>query len=45
MIGDFNDMVLRSEKIGGRVRPIAWLNGFSETIIDCDLIDLEMTRY
>lgn len=40
VIGDFNDMVVDGEKRGGRRHPRSLLQGFSDTIMDCRLIDL-----
>lgn len=41
IIGDFNDLMKADEKKGGQSHPRALLNGFSETISECDLVDLE----
>ncbi|XP_074352059.1 uncharacterized protein LOC141691220 [Apium graveolens] len=40
IIGDFNDLMSMTEKEGGRVHPHALLDGFSETVGDCGLVDL-----
>lgn len=40
IIGDFNDMLTADEKKGGKNHPRCLLNGFSEVISDCNLIDL-----
>ncbi|KAL8115005.1 hypothetical protein AgCh_021723 [Apium graveolens] len=40
IIGDFNDLMTADEKEGGHIHPRALLNGFSEAINDCALIDL-----
>lgn len=41
MIGDFNDMMFMHEKEGNRVQPRGLLEGFKETIQDCELMDLD----
>lgn len=38
--GDFNDMMFAHEKKGGRAHPRHLLEGFSETVNDCELMDL-----
>lgn len=40
MIGDYNDLMFDSEKKGGRKHPRALLQGFSDTVANCGLIDL-----
>ncbi|XP_074352795.1 uncharacterized protein LOC141691947 [Apium graveolens] len=40
LIGDFNDMVAANEKRGGRAHPRSLMQGFSETIFECGLMDL-----
>ncbi|XP_074354615.1 uncharacterized protein LOC141693410 [Apium graveolens] len=40
IIGDFNDLMTTNKKEGGQRYPRALLNGFSEAISDCDLVDL-----
>ncbi|XP_074337125.1 uncharacterized protein LOC141674298 [Apium graveolens] len=40
LIGDFNDMVAANEKRGGHVHPRSLMQGFSETIFECGLMDL-----
>lgn len=40
IIGDFNDLMLTDEKIGGQKHPYALLAGFSKTVMDCGLSDL-----
>lgn len=40
IIGDFNDMCFADEKMGGREHPRRFLNGFRETLQDCELLDL-----
>lgn len=44
IIGDFNDLMSMNEKKGGRRHPRALIDGFSETVMDCGLIDLGFTR-
>ncbi|XP_074328097.1 uncharacterized protein LOC141666010 [Apium graveolens] len=43
IIRDFNDMMTEDEKKGGRCHPRALLNGFSETTMECGLLDLGFT--
>ncbi|WOG99649.1 hypothetical protein DCAR_0519003 [Daucus carota subsp. sativus] len=43
IIGDFNDLMTEDEKKGEQCHPRALLNGFSETIMECNLIDLGFT--
>ncbi|GMI92929.1 hypothetical protein HRI_002962200 [Hibiscus trionum] len=38
--GDFNEILLASEKKGGRVRPSRQMNAFSSALNDCELSDL-----
>ncbi|XP_019197195.1 PREDICTED: uncharacterized protein LOC109191078 [Ipomoea nil] len=45
MIGDFNDLLFQSEKRGGNPHPDSLLHGFGETIEDCGLAHMPMTRY
>ncbi|KAL8105516.1 hypothetical protein AgCh_029345 [Apium graveolens] len=40
MIGDFNDLMFATKKRGGRSQPHALLQGFSDTVVECGLIDL-----
>lgn len=40
ILGDFNDMMYRDEKRGGREHPSNLLMGFTDTIHDCGLRDL-----
>lgn len=40
IFGDFNDMLFGHEKRGGRCQPISLLQGFSDTLRDCGLIDM-----
>lgn len=40
VIGDFNDMMLVTEKRGGRQHLSSLLQGFTQTIEDCGLLDL-----
>ncbi|KAK1354012.1 hypothetical protein POM88_047268 [Heracleum sosnowskyi] len=40
VIGDFNDMMFVNEKRGGRVQPRWLLDGFSEAVNACGLVDL-----
>lgn len=40
IIGDFNDMLYAHEKRGGRPHPRGLLQGFSDLIIGCGLMDL-----
>ncbi|KAH6780165.1 hypothetical protein C2S52_011402 [Perilla frutescens var. hirtella] len=37
--GDFNEILLETEKVGGNVRSNAQMEGFSEALDDCDLVD------
>lgn len=39
-IGDFNNLMFTDDKKGGRNHPINLLQGFVETITNCDLMDL-----
>ncbi|XP_074344595.1 uncharacterized protein LOC141683745 [Apium graveolens] len=39
MIGDYNDLMFDSEKKGGRKQPRALLQGFSDIVANCGLID------
>ncbi|XP_074346276.1 uncharacterized protein LOC141685051 [Apium graveolens] len=40
LIGDLNDMMLADEKLGGCAHPRRLLEGFTNTISDCQLMDL-----
>ena len=40
IIGDFNDLMYDTEKRGGRDHPRSLLNGFADTISECNLRDL-----
>ncbi|XP_050217745.1 uncharacterized protein LOC126668598 [Mercurialis annua] len=40
ILGDFNDLLCRDEKRGGRGQPMWMINGFRETILECGLIDI-----
>ncbi|XP_074342351.1 uncharacterized protein LOC141679878 [Apium graveolens] len=40
VIGDFNDLMFDTEKRGGSSHPRSLLQGFSDTVADCGLIDL-----
>ena len=40
IIGDFNDMMVAEEKIGGCAQPRRLLDGFTDCIHDCQLMDL-----
>lgn len=40
IIGDFNDLMFEHEKFGGRRHPRGLLEGFTETVNDCGLLDL-----
>lgn len=44
MIGDYNDLMFDSEKRGGRNHPQALLQGFSDTVANCGLMDLGYER-
>ncbi|XP_074377752.1 uncharacterized protein LOC141719274 [Apium graveolens] len=43
IIGDFNGLMVMEEKKGGRSRPRYRLEGFSEAVMDCGLMDLGYT--
>ncbi|GMI64370.1 hypothetical protein HRI_000106300 [Hibiscus trionum] len=43
VLGDFNEIVLSSEKQGGRDRPVRQMEGFSAALSDCGLDDLGFT--
>ncbi|XP_012085000.1 uncharacterized protein LOC105644304 [Jatropha curcas] len=43
--GDFNDLMFAEEKKGSRPHPPCLLQGFSDTVADCGLIDLGMSGY
>lgn len=43
IIGDFNDIMVASEKKGGGVHPRRLLDGFTDAINDCQLIDIGYT--
>ncbi|WCJ41960.1 hypothetical protein M5689_022794 [Euphorbia peplus] len=45
IIGDFNDLALQSEKRGGRRHPQSLLNGFSEVIDQCFLVEIPMAGH
>ncbi|XP_074341908.1 uncharacterized protein LOC141679304 [Apium graveolens] len=40
VVGDFNDMMFAHEKEGGRPHPRALLDGFTETVYECGLVDM-----
>lgn len=40
VIGDFNDLMYEHEKRGGRVQPRALLEGFTDVINECGVMDL-----
>ncbi|XP_012065315.1 uncharacterized protein LOC105628506 [Jatropha curcas] len=43
--GDFNDLMFAEEKKGRNSHPPCLLQGFSDTVADCGLIDLGMSGY
>lgn len=43
IIGDFNELMTEDEKKGGQCHPRALLKGFSETVMECGLMDLGFT--
>ncbi|XP_037492746.1 uncharacterized protein LOC105643399 [Jatropha curcas] len=43
--GDFNDLMFAAEKKGRHPHPPCLLQGFSDTVADCGLVDLGMTGY
>lgn len=43
IIGDFNDLLTRDEKRGGKAHPRHLPEGFAETLVDCGLTDLGFT--
>ncbi|GMI73050.1 hypothetical protein HRI_000974300 [Hibiscus trionum] len=43
VIGDFNELLLSSEKQGGRDRPVRQMKGFSAVLNECGLDDLGFT--
>ncbi|WOH11566.1 hypothetical protein DCAR_0831055 [Daucus carota subsp. sativus] len=45
VLGDFNDMLFEFEKKGGRPQPRRLLEGFNQTVIDCNLEDLGFNGY
>ncbi|XP_019190328.1 PREDICTED: uncharacterized protein LOC109184745 [Ipomoea nil] len=42
-MGDFNDIACQSEKLGEHPHPGALIEGFNDTLGDCQLVDLGMT--
>ena len=45
VVGDYNNLLSQEEKISGSSYPQWLIDGFQETITDCDLVDLEMNGY
>lgn len=45
VMGDFNDRIKASEKIGGRPGLIHYLVGFQEALADCILANIGMMGY
>ena len=45
MVGDFNNIMSQEEKIGGNAYPHWLIDGFQQTTLDCDLVDLDMVGY
>ncbi|XP_074375401.1 uncharacterized protein LOC141717203 [Apium graveolens] len=45
VIGDLNNILSHEDKRGGRRYPEWLVQGFSETIIDCNLIDMDLMGY
>lgn len=43
IIGDFNDLMVMEEKKGDKSHPMFLLEGFSEAVMDCELVDLGYT--
>lgn len=39
-VGDFNEILLQSEKEGGPARPMGQIMAFREALADCSLLDL-----
>lgn len=45
LIKDMNNILKQEDKKGGRLYPTWLLQGFQETLKDCELYDIEMTGY
>lgn len=45
LIGDMNNVTKQEDKRWGRPYPMWLLNGFQETLDECDLYDLELKGY
>lgn len=43
--GDFNDLLQSDEKQGGAIRPNWMYAGFREAILNCNLLDVELTGH
>ena len=41
--GDFNELILDEEKLGGEVRPARQMQKFREVIQDCDLHEVQVS--
>ena len=44
-MGDFNDIICNTEKMGGSAQPSSLIKGFCDALSDCNLQDLPLQGY